>query len=694
MSERDLNLSNLVDPSVLDVLRSPERFVIAQPSVSAPIGEQVGCLASIREFFQSDEQIFVLSGPAGTGKSYLIPKIQAMAVSSGLDVVVCAPTGQAAKRLRSKGMAAITLHSALYGEPEFSQEPSEERPPTYWFRLRKISHARVFIVDESSMIGDGEYTEEERSESEVLYENGNLMSDLLKNVLESGSRNRIIFLGDKNQLPPANGALSQCLDHEFLASKDLKVRHFELSTLHRTSEESKIRRLSSFLSGEGGGRLDRLPNDFLKAGEVESRPTFQDVTKEFKDEFSNGSAIAVVATNLQADTFNDLIRSAIYGEKNHHADSEVHVRTADRMVATRGCRFLGMLSGDEFTVESIYEGELEMITGPANMPAIHLQKIKASIEEYGAKYEFDTYIVNESLTKSRSNKDITRILWVDYLIRMRKANKHATVYLAAETIGADAFFNALRSTFSYARTCNKAQGGEWPVVIADATEWQASNPKWGYTAATRAKQRLIILTRFTEQKTDRTVGENVPTIRSGQAVGSGDEIVQRLVGSGFRATVEQDLEHGFQIAISTENDTNNQVHINIYFKKGKPSSYIRTRGAWDSTTEKRFALAETEIAKWIIERKKVVVDIPPHLARELERINKKALQDFNAVLSWETIGPFLIRLTLEGDGVAAVVVFSFGLKTKGLTGEQRIDRADSDLNLLAVLRTLVETKGF
>jgi hypothetical protein len=40
------------------------------------------------------------------------------------------------------------------------------------------------------------------------------------------------------------------------------------------------------------------------------------------------------------------------------------------------------------------------------------------------------------------------------------------------------------------------------------------------------------------------------------------------------------------------------------------------------------------------------------------------------------------------------VVFSFGLKTKGLTGEQRIDRADSDLNLLAVLRTLVETKGF
>jgi hypothetical protein len=335
-----------------------------------------------------------------------------------------------------------------------------------------------------------------------------------------------------------------------------------------------------------------------------------------------------------------------------------------------------------------------MITGPANMPAIHLQKIKASVEENGAKYEFDTYIVNESLTKSRSNKDITRILWVDYLIRMRKANKHATVYLAAETIGADAFFNALRSTFSYARTCNKAQGGEWPVVIADATEWQAGKPKWGYTAATRAKQRLIILTRFSEQTTDSTAGENVLTSGSAQAVGFGDEIVQRLVDIGFRATVKQDLEHGFQIAISTESDTKNQVYINIYLKKGKPSSPVRTRGTWDSTAEERFASAEADIAKWIIEKNKVVIDIPQHLARELERIGKKAVQDFDAILSWETTGPFLIRLTLESNGVAAVAIFSFGLKTKGLTGEQRIDRADSDLNLLTVLRNLVATKGF
>ena len=52
MPERDLNLRSLVDPSVLDVLRSPERFVITQPLVSDPIGEQIGCLASIQEFFQ------------------------------------------------------------------------------------------------------------------------------------------------------------------------------------------------------------------------------------------------------------------------------------------------------------------------------------------------------------------------------------------------------------------------------------------------------------------------------------------------------------------------------------------------------------------------------------------------------------------------------------------------------------------
>ena len=693
MPEQDLNLSNLVDPSVLDILRSPERFVITQHPVHTPVGEQVGCLAAIEEFLKSDEQIFVLSGPAGTGKSFLIPKVRTMATSRGFDVVVCAPTGQAAKRLRAKGISAITLHSALYGEPEFSQEPSEERPPTYWFRLRKISHGRVFIVDESSMIGDGEYTEEERKHSEVLYENGNLMSDLLQNVFESGSSNRIIFLGDKNQLPPANGALSQCLDHEFLASKGLQVRHFALSTLHRTSEDSKIRRLSSFLSGEGGGRLDRLSTDFMKSGEVESRPSFHDVANEFKDEFSNGSAIAVVATNVQADTFNDLVRSAIYGELNHQTDSDVRVRTSDRMVATRGCRYLGMLSGDEFTVESVYEGALEKISGPPNMPAIHLQKIRASIDECGKKFEFDTYVVNESLTKSRTNKDITHILWVDYLIRMRRTKKDATVYLAAETIGADAFFNALRCTFSYARTCNKAQGGEWPVVIADATEWQSSNAKWGYTAATRAKQRLIILSRFSEQK-GAFNAEVQPAIGRTDKIETVDEIIQRLSGHGFRASVEQHLEHGFQISISTESDTKDQVYINIYFKKGKPSRSIRTRGAWDTLTEEKYASAEADIARWITEKNRVVIDIPPHLAQELERIGKKALQDYESVLVWETTGPFLIRLELESNGVRASAIFSFGLNTKGLTGQHRIDRVDSDQNLMALLRTLVETKGF
>jgi hypothetical protein len=117
------------------------------------------------------------------------------------------------------------------------------------------------------------------------------------------------------------------------------------------------------------------------------------------------------------DSFNDVVRSAIYGIVVHASDETVQVRVGDRMVATRGCMFLNMLSGDEFIVEEVYDRDLEIITGPTGLMPVHLQKVRASVEESGVKYEFCTYLVLESLTKSRVESEITRILWVNYLIR-------------------------------------------------------------------------------------------------------------------------------------------------------------------------------------------------------------------------------------------------------------------------------------
>jgi len=59
------------------------------------------------------------------------------------------------------------------------------------------------------------------------------------------------------------------------------------------------------------------------------------------------------------------------------------------------------------------------------------------------------------------------------------------------------FFNALQVKFSYAITCHKAQGGQWPVVFLEKP-YLKDGPnidyyRWLYTAVTRAERKLYLI---------------------------------------------------------------------------------------------------------------------------------------------------------------------------------------------------------
>jgi exodeoxyribonuclease-5 len=49
--------------------------------------------------------------------------------------------------------------------------------------------------------------------------------------------------------------------------------------------------------------------------------------------------------------------------------------------------------------------------------------------------------------------------------------------------------------YAYAVTCHKAQGSEWPHVLVLDQGWKNEHPKWAYTAASRARERLAWITR-------------------------------------------------------------------------------------------------------------------------------------------------------------------------------------------------------
>ena len=118
-------------------------------------------------------KFMVITGGPGVGKTTIINTILKILGTDKLNVLLCAPTGRAAKRLsEATGMEAKTIHRLLEFDP-FVRD--FRRGSTYPLE------ADLVIVDEASMI-------------DVV-----LMNRLLAAI---SSRSALIFAGDVDQLPP------------------------------------------------------------------------------------------------------------------------------------------------------------------------------------------------------------------------------------------------------------------------------------------------------------------------------------------------------------------------------------------------------------------------------------------------------------------------------------------------------------
>lgn len=167
-------------------------------------------------------KVMVLTGGPGTGKTTTTKAIIGALRSSGMKVLLAAPTGRASKRMsEATGMEAKTIHRMLEYNPKDGYQRNADNPLT----------GDALIVDECSMI-------------DIL-----LMNNLLKAVPDGM---RLILVGDIDQLPSvgAGNVLRDIIDSG-------AVPVIRLTRIFRQAQSSRIVMSAHAVNA---GRLPDLSN--------------------------------------------------------------------------------------------------------------------------------------------------------------------------------------------------------------------------------------------------------------------------------------------------------------------------------------------------------------------------------------------------------------------------------------------------
>lgn len=427
------------------------------------------------------DEMFVLKGYAGTGKTTVISALVNVLPEIHKKYVLLAPTGRAAKVISGySGRQAQTIHRKIY-------YPKKGSGGGVQFQLMPNKHTNtIFIVDESSMIGDG-------GSDSKFYENGSLLDDLIEYVY-TGKNCKILLLGDTAQLPPVNSEVSPALDVRNLEQAyGMNIPNIEFDEVMRQAETSGILYNATQLR-------ELLKDDFITDFKFDVK-RFKDIVRltdgyDIQDaihsaygNYSIEDTAFIVRSNKRANQYNQQIRGRILDK-----DSELSV--GDYLMVVKN-NYFWLKESDEagFIANGDIVEVLEMF-GIKELYGFKFAKVKVRMIDYPNQRPFETVLLldtlvseSPSLTYDESNRLYQAVLedYEDERAQYRKLQK----------VKANEYFNALQVKFSYAITCHKSQGGQWNTVFIEQPYLpdgiSRDYVRWLYTAVTRAQDKLYLI---------------------------------------------------------------------------------------------------------------------------------------------------------------------------------------------------------
>jgi len=460
------------------------RFFIEKISENFPYSytkDQQKALEKITDFLfsGSGDQIFLLTGYAGTGKSSLIGSLVRTMAEFGQKTVLLAPTGRAAKVFSGyAAQQAFTIHKKIYRQQKFAEG-------TPHFSLAENLHKHtLFIVDEASMINN-------ESADSSLFGTGRLLDDLIAYVY-SGEGCRMMLIGDDAQLPPVNQDNSPALDKSVLSSYSLQVVDATLTEIVRQAEESGIlynatalRNALRFHATEDYPKLNVTGFADVK------RITGMELIDEIADAYRRDGmeeTIVISRSNKRVNAYNNGIRNRVLYREEELSTGDILMITKNNYFWVEDFEHLDFLANGEFVEVTRVKGEEKMYGFRfCNVELVHRDYDIA----FEAKINMDAlYTEVPGLTRAQNDLLFANVMG-DYENIPQKRQRYRKVK-------ENPWFNALQVKYGYAVTCHKAQGGEWKNVFLDLGYIQQSYMgenfyRWLYTSITRSSQELWLI---------------------------------------------------------------------------------------------------------------------------------------------------------------------------------------------------------